>query len=113
VIYATGDGSKKVTITVDQYASSNDALSTYRQAVRKSQIPGFKRLPAPNVGHQSFAGTVTRGAETHIGLGARDGKLIVGATLAGDSAIPNSIAKLVHLARREDATAKAALGVTG
>jgi pimeloyl-ACP methyl ester carboxylesterase len=113
VIYATGDGSKKVTITVDEYASSNDALSAYRQAVRKSQIPGFKRLPAPHVGQQSFAGTVTRGAETHVGLGARAGKLIVGATLAGYSATPNNIAKLVHLARREDATAKAALGVTG
>ena len=36
VIYESGDGSKKVTITVDQYGSSRDASSAYKQAVQKS-----------------------------------------------------------------------------
>ena len=35
VIYETGDGSKKVTITVDQYGSSSDASSAYQQAIQK------------------------------------------------------------------------------
>jgi hypothetical protein len=33
VIYATGDASKKVTVTVDQYESSTDASSAYEQAI--------------------------------------------------------------------------------
>jgi len=33
VIYATGDASKKVTVTVDQYESSTDASSAYQQAI--------------------------------------------------------------------------------
>ena len=66
VIYETGDGSKKVTITVDQYGSSSDASSAYQQAVQKSQsVPGFKPVPVPTLGQQTFAGTVTMGAETH------------------------------------------------
>ena len=84
VIYESGDGSKKVTITVDQYGSSSDASSAYKQAVQKSQsVPGFESVRVPSLGQQSFAGTTTMGAETHVGLGALDHKLIVGATLAG------------------------------
>jgi hypothetical protein len=56
---------------------------------------------------------VVAGAETHVGLGALDGTLIVGATLAGYDATPNNIAQLVALASTEDAAAKAALGVSG
>jgi hypothetical protein len=33
VIYATGDASEKVTVTVDQYESSTDASSAYQQAI--------------------------------------------------------------------------------
>ena len=36
VIYESGDGSKKVTITVDQYGSPRDASSAYKEAVQKS-----------------------------------------------------------------------------
>ena len=55
VIYETGDGSKKVTITVDQYGSSSDASSAYQQAVQKSQsVPGFKPVPVPNVRPTDF-----------------------------------------------------------
>jgi hypothetical protein len=113
VIYATGDSSKKVTITVDQYESSTDASSAYEQAVEKSKIPGFKSVSVPNVGQEAFAGTVTMEAETHVGLGALAGKLIVGVTLAGYDATPDNIAKLVALARKEEAAARAAVGASG
>jgi hypothetical protein len=114
VIYETGDGSKKVTITVDQYRSSSGASSAYQQAVQKSQsVPGFKPVPVPNLGQHAFAGTVTMGAETHVGLGALDDKLIVGATLAGYDATPDNTAKLVAVARMEDAAAKMAVGPNG
>ncbi len=113
VIYANGDSSNKVTITLDQYESSTDASSAYEQAVEKSKIPGFKPVSVPNVGQEAFAGTVTMGAETHVGLGALAGKLIVGVTLAGYDPTPDNIAKLVALARKEEATAKAAQGAGG
>lgn len=53
------------------------------------------------------------GAETHIGLGTLDRKLIVGATLAGYDATPDNAAKLVALARMQGATAKRAVGPRG
>ena len=114
VIYATSDGSKKVTITVDQYGSSSDALSAYQQAVQKSQsVPGFNPVPVPTLGQRAFAGSVTRGAETHVGLGVLDDKLIVGATLAGYDATSDNTVKLVGMARMVDAGAKLALGASG
>jgi hypothetical protein len=113
VIYANDDNSKKVTITVDQYESATDASSAYEQAVEKSKIPGFKPVSVSNVGQRAFAGTVTMGAETHVGLGALVGKLIVGVTLAGYDATPDNVAKLVALAHKEDAAARAALGASG
>jgi hypothetical protein len=114
VIYETGDGSKKVTITVDQYGSSSDASSAYQQAVQKSQsVPGFKPVPVSNLGQQAFAGTVTMGAETHVGLGALDGQLIVGVTLAGYDATTDNTAKLVAVARMADAAAKLAVCPSG
>ena len=91
VIYAIDAGSKKATITVDQYRSRRDASSAYQQAVQKSQsVPGFKLILVANLGQQTFAGTVTIDAETHIGLGVLDDKLIVGATLAGYDATPTT-----------------------
>ena len=114
VIYATGDGSKKVTITLDQYASSNDASSAYEQAVQKSQsVPGFAPVAVSDLGQRAFAGTVTMDAETHVGLGLLDGRLIVGVTLAGYDATRDNTAKLVALARTEAAAAKTALGLSG
>jgi hypothetical protein len=110
VIYVNNDDSKKITISVDQYASSNDASSANKEAVEKSKlVRGFKPLSVPKLGQQSLAGTVTQGSETHIGLGILDGKLIVGVTLAGYELTPLNIAKLVDLARMENTTAIAAL----
>ena len=112
VIYESGDGSKKVTITVDQYGSPRDASSAYKQAVQKSQsVPGFKPVQVPRLGQQAFAGTTTMDAETHIGLGTLDHKLIVGATLAGYDATPDNPTKLVAVARMQGAAAKRIAGV--
>ena len=114
VVYAIDTGPKKVTITVDQYRSPRDASSAYRQAVQKSQsVHGFKLIPVANLGQQTFAGIVTIDAETHIGLGLLDDKLIVGATLAGYDATPDNSAKLVALARIQAASAKKAAGPSG
>ena len=109
VIYESGDGAKKVTITVDQYGSSGDA-----QAVRKSQlVPGFKPVRVPRLGQRAFAGTTTMDAETHIGLGTLDHKLIVGATLAGYDATPDHVTKLVAVARMQGAAAERTVGPSG
>ena len=52
---------------------------------------------------------MTQGEETHIGLGALHGTLIVGATLVGYDPTPGNIAKLISLAREEENVARAAL----
>ena len=110
VIYVNSDSSKKVTITVDQYMSSNEASSAYQEAVQKSKtVPGFKPVAAQDLGANAFIGSVTQGQETHIGLGVLHGTLIVGATLAGYGPTSGNIAKLLSLTREEEVTAKAAL----
>ena len=110
VIYANSDSSKKVTITVDQYPTASDASSAYQEAVAKSKsVTGFKPVPAENLGQDAFVGTVTQGGETHIGLGALHGTLIVGATLAGYDPTPENTARLISLTREEERAAKAAM----
>jgi hypothetical protein len=110
VIYANSDGSKKVTITVDEYLTGSAASSAYQEAVAKSKtVPGFKPIAAENLGKNGFVGTVTQGGETHIGLGALHGTLIVGATLAGYDATPENTAKLISLAHEEQRVVKAAM----
>ena len=52
-------------------------------------------------------------AETHIGLGALDHKLIVGATLAGYDATPDNVTKLVAVARMQGAAAERTVGPSG
>jgi hypothetical protein len=114
VIYESGDGSKKVTLTVDQYGSSRDASSAYKQAILKSQaVPGFKPVQVPRLGQQAFAGTTTMDAETHIGLGTLDHKLIVGTTLAGYEATPDHVTKLVAVARMQGTAASRSVGLGG
>ena len=114
VIYANNDNSRKVTISVDEYATSSDAASAYEGAVQKSKVVlGFKPFRAANLGTHAFIGTVTQGTETHIGLGALDGTLIVGATLAGYEPTPANVTKLIELTRRQQETAKAALDRVG
>ena len=109
-IYTNSDSAKKVTVTVDQYPTATAALSAYQEAVAKSKtVPGFKAVPADNLGQNAFTGTVTQGGETHIGVGALHGVLIVGATLAGYDPTPENTAKLISLTREEERAAKAAL----
>ena len=99
-----------MTISVDQYASSSEASAAFQEAVEKSRtVPGFKPLSVPVVGEQIMAGIVTQGTETHVGIGALDGSLIVGATLAGYEATPDNTNSLVALIRNEDASAKKVL----
>ena len=106
VIYANSSNSKKVTITVDEYVSSNDASSAYEEAVQKSKaVPGFTPISAPDLGENAFMATVTR-EETHIGFGALHGNLILGITVVGYNPTPGTIIKLRSLAREEEATAK-------
>jgi CubicO group peptidase (beta-lactamase class C family) len=110
VIYTNSAGSKKLTITVDQYANSSDASLAYQEAVQKSKtVPGFKPISTPDLGRHAFAGTVTQGAETHIGVGALDGTLIVGATLVGYDPTPGNTAKLIALTHEEEESANAVL----
>jgi hypothetical protein len=107
VIYANSNNSKKVTITVDQYMSSNDASSAYEEAFQKSKaVPGFTPISAPNLGQNAFMATVTRGEETRIGFGALRGNLILGITVVGYHPTPGTIVRLSSLAREEEAAAK-------
>lgn len=109
VFFTNGDGSKKVTITVGTYRNSKAAAAAYQQAVDASEaVPGFQPIVIPAVGEKAFAGSVTMGAETHVGLGALDGRLLIGATLAGFDATTDNVTNLVGLARAEDAAANAA-----
>jgi hypothetical protein len=112
VIYSNADGTKLVTVTVDRYATVDGAAAAYREALAKSEaVPGFGPISIRlNVGQQSFAGTVTMGGETHVGLGALDRRLIVGVTLAGFDATLDDLINLVVLARAEDAAVNAAAG---
>jgi hypothetical protein len=108
VIYANSHKSKKVTISVDQYAGSNAASAAYEEAVQKSRIvPGFRSIDVPTLGPRALIGTVTQGTETHIGLGALHGILVVGVTLAGYQPSPDTITKLISLAREEEKTVDA------
>jgi hypothetical protein len=110
VIYANSDGSKKVTITVDEYPTASDASSAYREAVVKSKtVPGFRPIAAENLGKDAFVGTVTQEGETHIGLGALNGTLIVGATLAGYDLTADNTANLISLTQEEERAAKTAV----
>ena len=110
VIYANSDSSKKVTITVDEYPTASEASSAYEEAVAKSKtVPGFKPISSENLGQNAFVGTVTQGGETHIGLGALRGTLIVGATLAGYDPTPENTVRLISLTREEERAAKVAM----
>jgi hypothetical protein len=112
VVFVSADGKKKVTLSVDQYATASDAASAYRTAVEGSKAaPGFKPAASPTLGQEAFAGTSQIGAETHFGLGARDGRLIMSATHAGDIAVtPDNSNKLITLGGEELTTAKEVLG---
>ena len=111
VVFTSADGKKKVTLSVDRYATAGDAASAYQTAVEGSKAaPGFKPAASPSLGQEAFAGTSQVGAEMHFGLGARDGRLIVSATHAGDIPVtPDNSSNLISLGGEELATAKKVL----
>lgn len=109
VFFVNDGGTLLVTITAGRYHTASDATAAYQTALQKSEaVPGFTPISIPPVGQQSFAGSVTQGTETHVGLGALDGKYVFGATLAGFDATPDNVANLVGLARAQDAAINAA-----
>jgi len=115
VVFTSADGKKKVTVSIDQYASASDAASAYQTAVQGSKAaPGFNPAAAPNLGEEAFAGTSQVGDEMHFGLGARDGRLIMSATHAGDIPVtPDNTSNLISLGGAELTTAKQALRPSG
>ena len=115
VVFASADGKKKVTLSVDQYASASDAAAAYQTAVQGSKAaPGFKPAASPNLGQEAFAGSSQVGTEMHFGLGARDGRLIMSATHAGDIPVtPDNSNNLISLGGVELITAKQVLGPSG
>jgi hypothetical protein len=107
VIYANGDSSRKVTLSVDRYWKRKRSKAAFREAVRKSkQVQGFKPLPRPKVGQKAFAGKVTQGDETHVGLISLQGSLIMQSTIAGYKATDSNVSKTVRLTRKQVANAK-------
>ena len=115
VVFTSGDGKKKVTLSADQYASAGDAAAAYQTAVQGSKAaPGFKPATTPILGEEAFAGTSQVGAEMHFGLGARYGRLIMSVTHAGDIPVtPDNSNNLISLGAEELTTAKEALGPPG
>ena len=115
VVFASADGKKRVTLSVDQYASAGEAAAAYQTAVQGSKAaPGFNPAATPNLGQEAFAGTSQVGAEMHFGLGARDDRLIMSATHAGDIPVtPDNSNNLISLGGLELTTAKQVLGPPG
>jgi hypothetical protein len=110
VTYATEDGSQRVVISVAQYPSSEDAASTYQQAVQGSlEAPGGAGETVSDLGEEAFIGTSAQGDETHVGGGALYGDLIVNVTLQGYDGTTENKAKVTELIRMQAAAAKRAL----
>lgn len=113
VVFTSADGTKKVTLSVDQYASAGDAAAAYQTAVDGSlTAPGFQPAAAPDLGEEAFAGSSQVGDEMHFGLGAREGALIMSATHAGDIPVtPENSNSLVILGGETLAAARRVLGM--
>lgn len=104
VTFATGDGSRRVVLTVDLYPRPAVAAAAFEEAVRKSrEVPGFQGGAAPIVGERSFAGVVTQGKETHVGSGALVGDRVAGATLQGYAGTRENQTRATELLRRQTA----------
>jgi hypothetical protein len=71
-VFASADGRKKVTLSVDQYGSASDAAAAYQMAVQGS----IAAATSPSLGQEA--------------LETRDGRLIMSATHAGDILVATS-----------------------
>jgi hypothetical protein len=108
--YATDDGAQRVVISVAQYQNSEDASSTFQEAVRGSlEAPGGEGETVSDLGEKAFIGTSAQGNETHVGGGALYGELIVNVTLQGYDGTNENKAKVTELIRMQAAGAKRAL----
>jgi hypothetical protein len=89
-----------VTVSVDLYPNHQSALTAFQTAKQQSTIvPGFSPLPSPKVGQESFAGSVTQGGETHVGIGVLNGREIISTTTAGFPANTATVRNLTTLTR--------------
>jgi hypothetical protein len=110
VTYATDDGSQRVVISVAQYQSSEDASSTFQEAVQGSlEAPGGAAESVSGLGEEALIGTSARGDETHVGGGARYGDLIVNVTLQGYDGTDENKDKVTELIDEQAAEAEGAL----
>ena len=110
MIYSNGDSSKKVTVSVDKYASDQAASSAFQEAIDKSEkVTGFTAPAAPDIGQKASAGIVTQGDESHVGVGAVSGPLIIQATIAGYEPSSQNISNIEAVAKSEVAHARSAL----
>jgi hypothetical protein len=108
--YAADDGSQRVVISVARYQSSEDASSTFQEAVQGSlEAPGGEGETVSDLGEKAFIGTSARGNETHVGGGALYGELIVNVTLQGYDGTNENKAKVTELIRMQAVGAKRAL----
>jgi hypothetical protein len=108
--YATDDGAQRVVISVAQYQNSEDASSTFQEAVQGSlEAPGGEGETVSDLGEKAFIGISAQGEETHVGGGALYGDLIVIATLQGYDGTNTNKAKVTELIRMQAAAAKRAL----
>ncbi len=75
------------------------------------RLRGARPRPGSSLRQEAFAGTSQVGAEMHLGIGARDGRLIVSATHAGDIPVTlDNSNNLTNLGGEELAAAKKVLG---
>ena len=102
VVYASSDGAKQVTLTVDEYEYESQALLAYQQANQKTLAAEFEPIAISNVGQQVFAGAMKQGNETQIIVVTLNNRLLVGARLAGYDDTTDNISKLVELARLQE-----------
>jgi hypothetical protein len=102
VVYASSDGAKQLTLTVDEYEYESQALLAYQQANQKTLITEFEPIAISNVGQQVFAGAMKQGSETQIVVVTVNNRLLVGARLAGYDDTTDNISKLVELARLQE-----------
>jgi hypothetical protein len=112
VVYASHDGAKQVTLSVDQYEYESQAVLAYQQAEQKSQLAEFESIAISNIGQQVFAGAIKRGSETQIVITTLNGTLLVGVRLAGYEDTTDNISKLAELARLQEAESHTRVSVS-
>jgi|SRR5271165_1886833 len=99
--YTTNDGSKKISLSVDQYQNPAEALFAYQDTAQKNELAEVNPIAISNVGQQVFANTLAQGKDKRIAITSLDGTLMVTAMLAGYDTTTDNIARLADLARKE------------